>query len=231
MTLAEEVESAGGPESAGELESAGVESAEEVDGAEAEAESAGESERGFPPISLAEAADWSGFLSATPPLPLPPLTAVPAAPPPASGDSADGAGGVTRGGAHDARVDPERPVLRGDRGADADGGQQAPAGQLVEAGELLGEHRVELRQREAVERLALQIEHGLDRRNHLVAARLRDLPEVGQRKLHGLLDENRQLHNRIQSSDDPLVVQREARAQGMVAEGETPVVIDGNLGG
>ncbi|HEU5105931.1 MAG TPA: hypothetical protein VFU11_08820 [Solirubrobacterales bacterium] len=46
-----------------------------------------------------------------------------------------------------------------------------------------------------------------------------------------LLKENRHLHQRIQSSDDPLVVQREARAQGMVAEGETPVVIDGSLGG
>ena len=50
-------------------------------------------------------------------------------------------------------------------------------------------------------------------------------------KLHGLLKENRQLHDRIQSSEDPLVIQREARAQGMVAEGETPVVIRGNLGG
>ena len=50
-------------------------------------------------------------------------------------------------------------------------------------------------------------------------------------ELHQLLDENRRLHNRIQSSDDPLVVQREARAQGMVGEGETPVVIRGKLGG
>jgi hypothetical protein len=50
-------------------------------------------------------------------------------------------------------------------------------------------------------------------------------------KLHGLLKENRRLHNRIQSADDPLVVDQEARAQGMVAEGETPVVIHGNLGG
>jgi hypothetical protein len=50
-------------------------------------------------------------------------------------------------------------------------------------------------------------------------------------KLHGLLKEDRRLHNRIQSADDPLVVDREARAQGMVAEGETPVVISGNLGG
>jgi hypothetical protein len=50
-------------------------------------------------------------------------------------------------------------------------------------------------------------------------------------ELHQLLHENRRLHNRIQSSEDPLVVQREARAQGMVAEGETPVVIRGGLGG
>jgi len=46
-----------------------------------------------------------------------------------------------------------------------------------------------------------------------------------------LLKENRRLHQRIQSSEDPLVIQREARAQGMVAEGETPVVIQGSLGG
>jgi hypothetical protein len=50
-------------------------------------------------------------------------------------------------------------------------------------------------------------------------------------KQHELLSENRQLHNRIQSADDPLVVDHEARAQGMVAEGETPVVIRGSLGG
>ena len=46
-----------------------------------------------------------------------------------------------------------------------------------------------------------------------------------------LLKENRRLHDRIQSADDPLVVNREARAQGMIGEGETPVVIRGNLGG
>jgi len=50
-------------------------------------------------------------------------------------------------------------------------------------------------------------------------------------QLHELLKENRRLHNRIQSADDPLVVDHEARAQGMVAEGETPVVIHGKLGG
>jgi len=46
-------------------------------------------------------------------------------------------------------------------------------------------------------------------------------------KLHTLLRENRQLHDRIQSSADPLIVAREARSQGMVAEGETPAVIRG----
>ena len=50
-------------------------------------------------------------------------------------------------------------------------------------------------------------------------------------KLHELLSQDRRLHNRIQSADDPIVVDREARAQGMVAEGETPVVIRGSLGG
>jgi hypothetical protein len=54
---------------------------------------------------------------------------------------------------------------------------------------------------------------------------------AAKEKRQELLKENRQLHNRIQSSGDPLVVQREARAQGMVAEGETPGVIRGNLGG
>jgi hypothetical protein len=50
-------------------------------------------------------------------------------------------------------------------------------------------------------------------------------------QLHELMAENKQLHNRIQSSDDPLVVEREARSQGMVGEGETPGVIRGDLGG
>jgi hypothetical protein len=54
---------------------------------------------------------------------------------------------------------------------------------------------------------------------------------AAKEKLHVLMDENKQLHNRIQSSDDPLVVEREARSQGMVGEGETPGVIRGNLGG
>jgi len=49
-------------------------------------------------------------------------------------------------------------------------------------------------------------------------------------QLHELQDENTRLHNRIQSADDPIVLNRMARAQGMVAEGETPVVVRG-LGG
>ncbi len=47
---------------------------------------------------------------------------------------------------------------------------------------------------------------------------------------HELQDENTRLHNRIQSADDPIVIDRMARAQGMVAEGETPVIVRG-LGG
>jgi cell division protein FtsB len=49
-------------------------------------------------------------------------------------------------------------------------------------------------------------------------------------KLHELQHENTRLHNRVQSADEPIVIDRLARAQGMVAEGETPVVIHG-LGG
>jgi cell division protein FtsB len=47
---------------------------------------------------------------------------------------------------------------------------------------------------------------------------------------HQLLQENRALHDRIKSSKDQLVIEREARGQGMVAEGETPTVARG-LGG
>ena len=50
-------------------------------------------------------------------------------------------------------------------------------------------------------------------------------------KLHELQHENRRLHTRVQSSEDPLVVGQAARAQGMVAEGESPIVIRGRFGG
>jgi cell division protein FtsB len=49
-------------------------------------------------------------------------------------------------------------------------------------------------------------------------------------ELRELQAKNRRLHQRVQSADDPLVLDREARAQGMVEEGETPIVIRG-LGG
>jgi cell division protein FtsB len=50
---------------------------------------------------------------------------------------------------------------------------------------------------------------------------------AAKEKLHDLLRENKQLHRRVQSADDPIVIDRKARALGMVAEGETPVVIRG----
>jgi cell division protein FtsB len=49
-------------------------------------------------------------------------------------------------------------------------------------------------------------------------------------EFHEMLRENKRLHRRIQSADDPAEISRRARAQGMVAEGETPVVVRG-LGG
>lgn len=49
-------------------------------------------------------------------------------------------------------------------------------------------------------------------------------------EFHEKLRENKRLHKRIQTADDPIVISRKARAQGMVAEGETPIVVTG-LGG
>jgi len=46
-------------------------------------------------------------------------------------------------------------------------------------------------------------------------------------KEQGLLRENRRLHRKVQTSEDPGVVERAARAQGMVAEGERPAVLRG----
>jgi hypothetical protein len=42
-----------------------------------------------------------------------------------------------------------------------------------------------------------------------------------------VLHENKRLHRRVQSADDPIAISRKARAQGMIAEGERPVVIRG----
>ena len=49
-------------------------------------------------------------------------------------------------------------------------------------------------------------------------------------KLHELQHENTRLHEQVKSADDPLVIARRARGQGMVAECETPIVIRGNNG-
>jgi len=46
-------------------------------------------------------------------------------------------------------------------------------------------------------------------------------------QLHELQAENRRLHDRVQSSEDPIVIDQRARSQGMVEEGERPVVIRG----
>jgi hypothetical protein len=44
-------------------------------------------------------------------------------------------------------------------------------------------------------------------------------------KLHELQHENTRLHRRVQSAEEPTVIAREARAEGMVLEGETPLVL------
>jgi cell division protein FtsB len=46
-------------------------------------------------------------------------------------------------------------------------------------------------------------------------------------QLHELQRDNTRFHNRVQSADDPIVVARKARGQGMVAEGETPIIVRG----
>ena len=50
-------------------------------------------------------------------------------------------------------------------------------------------------------------------------------------ELHEMLRENKRLHKRIQTAGDPIVLTRRARAQGMVAEGEMPIVVHGLNGG
>jgi cell division protein FtsB len=46
-------------------------------------------------------------------------------------------------------------------------------------------------------------------------------------ELHRVQDENTRLHWRIQHADDPIVLDARARAQGMIAPGETPLVVRG----
>jgi cell division protein FtsB len=46
-------------------------------------------------------------------------------------------------------------------------------------------------------------------------------------KLHEVQRENTRLHYRLQHADDPAFLNARARAQGMVAPGETPFVVHG----
>jgi cell division protein FtsB len=46
-------------------------------------------------------------------------------------------------------------------------------------------------------------------------------------EFHQLLHENKRLHRAVQSADEPAVVERTARRQGLVTEGETPFVLNG----
>ena len=54
----------------------------------------------------------------------------------------------------------------------------------------------------------------------------RDTTEA-KAELRTLQAENTGLHNRVQSADDPRVLEREARRQGLVAVGETAYVVNG----
>ena len=45
--------------------------------------------------------------------------------------------------------------------------------------------------------------------------------------LHSLLAENKRLHARVQSTDDPVVLERAARRQGLIQPGERAYVVHG----
>ncbi len=53
---------------------------------------------------------------------------------------------------------------------------------------------------------------------------------AAKEELHRLQAENTRLHHRVQSADEPLVLEREARRQGMVAPGERAYVVHGLRG-
>jgi hypothetical protein len=46
-------------------------------------------------------------------------------------------------------------------------------------------------------------------------------------QFHELLRENKHLHKRIQTASDRVVIEQEAREQGLVAEGERPIRLSG----
>jgi FlaG/FlaF family flagellin (archaellin) len=49
-------------------------------------------------------------------------------------------------------------------------------------------------------------------------------------RLHQVQHENSRLHWRVQHADDPVFLDAKARAQGMTAPGETPLVVRGLSG-
>ncbi len=49
-------------------------------------------------------------------------------------------------------------------------------------------------------------------------------------EMHRLQADNTRLHRRVQSADDPAVLEREARRQGMVAPAERAYVVHGLRG-
>lgn len=50
---------------------------------------------------------------------------------------------------------------------------------------------------------------------------------AAKQRLQELMVENRSLHRRVQASDDPVIVEREARRQGLIQPGERPYVVHG----
>jgi hypothetical protein len=44
-------------------------------------------------------------------------------------------------------------------------------------------------------------------------------------EFHEMLAENKRLHRTVQSAGDPVSIARRARAQGLLAEGERPVIV------
>jgi FlaG/FlaF family flagellin (archaellin) len=49
-------------------------------------------------------------------------------------------------------------------------------------------------------------------------------------RFHEVLKENKWLHYQVQHADDPVMLDEKARSQGLVAEGDTPIVVRGLSG-
>ena len=50
---------------------------------------------------------------------------------------------------------------------------------------------------------------------------------AAKQRLQGLLAENHRLHDRVQASDEAIVIERQARRQGLIQAGERPYVVNG----